>query len=604
MIERIFQRTDGYIEVSLRPDKNYIACQMMYSVGTDSDRSDWKPASVYPSLDDEFVLNGCDYLWNEAQSSGTVRLCETKQNAIWWNPYINIGSVQAEVQIKVSFITVDGDYEDTGSVSVQSGGILYLNDWPQYLGEAGSAKPEPGERKWAISGQGRSSFIWMKHREQLPTIQVPLHADGTYDIYFGMKHSGIHFLARINDEPFTRLITSGTTDCLNFSNYQGKQNKEVFWKRQKLQRGFLEIAILQDSVLRDRDFGRLSYIKLVPCGAETTDSNVRAKESVRNSRIPELILYYEPYSYALHGFHDAKSMNEIMLEEFLRMNPHEITCQTVRVGARSLHWSRIVERVNQSATDDFNQVNEDSMKLGTQCDILLESSQYMRNVAPNTRFTANVGMNRPYLWNPGLSDTFTNEHRDYVKNGDFDYAIPEVRAYAKSILHEIIGNYDIDGLVLDYMRNYLNQSVDSLTDLCRDVKRWLDEKGRRTGKTLELKVRIPAEQVVYYKAMKQCAAERLVDGIIPSNHVTADPLPPVEHYQHLCKGTGVKVYGCIDGWRWILGHHAKTGVLRMAHSPESINRYIEHYTKLGVDGIFVYQGDQVTGNPYLFNLLR
>ncbi|TMV42965.1 hypothetical protein FE783_36645 [Paenibacillus mesophilus] len=169
----------------------------------------------------------------------------------------------------------------------------------------------------------------------------------------------------------------------------------------------------------------------------------------------------------------------------------------VRVGARSLHWSRIVERVNQSATDDFNQVNEDSMKLGTQCDILLESSQYMRDVAPNTRFTANVGMNRPYLWNPRLSDAFTNEHRDYVKNGDFDYAIPEVRAYAKSILHEIIVNYDIDGLVLDYMRNYLNQSVDSLTDLCRDVKRWLDEKGRKTGKSLELKVRIPSEQIVY-----------------------------------------------------------------------------------------------------------
>ncbi|MDF2659611.1 MAG: hypothetical protein K0Q94_2402, partial [Paenibacillus sp.] len=44
MIERIFQRTDGYIEVSLQPDKKYIACQMLYSVGADSERSDWKPA--------------------------------------------------------------------------------------------------------------------------------------------------------------------------------------------------------------------------------------------------------------------------------------------------------------------------------------------------------------------------------------------------------------------------------------------------------------------------------------------------------------------------------------------------------------------------------
>ncbi|RKN82154.1 hypothetical protein [Paenibacillus ginsengarvi] len=604
MIEQMFQRTDGYVQVNLQPKTGYIACQMFYRIETDSEHSDWKPASVYPSLDGEFVLNGCDYIWNEAQASGTVRLCETKQYALWWNPYLNIGSIQAEVQVKLSFITIDGDYEDIGSVSIASEGVLYFNDWPRYLGEGGSYNPQPGEQKWAISGQGHGSFIWMKVKEQHPAIRVPLPADGEYHIYFGMKHSGLHFLARIDDEPYTRLITSGTTDCLNFSNYQGKQNKEVFWKRAKLRHGCLEISVMQDSVQRDREFGRLSYIKLVPCGAEEAESGFGSVENARTSRIPELILYYEPYSYALHGFHDAETMNEIMLEEFLRLNPHEISCQTVRVGAKSLHWSRIVERMNQSAMDDFNQVNEDSAKLGTRCDILQESSRYLRVREPNVRFTANVGMNRPYLWNPGLSDTFTNEHRDYVKNGDFDYAIPEVRDYAKSILFELIDNYDIDGIVLDYMRNYLNQSVDSLTDLCRDVKRRLDEKGRQTGKTLELKVRIPAEQIVYYKSMKLCVAERLVDGIIPSNHATAEPLPPVEHYQQLCKGTGVKVYGCIDGWRWILGHHAKTGILRMAHSPESINRYIEHYTKLGVDGIFVYQGDQVTGNPYLFNLFR
>ncbi|MDF2720802.1 MAG: hypothetical protein K0Q59_477 [Paenibacillus sp.] len=603
MIERIVQRTDGYVQVDLQPKDGYVACQMFFRTDDDSEQADWRPASVYPTLDDEFVLNGCDYIWNEAQTSGTVRLCETKQHAVWWNPYLNIGSIRTHVQIRMSFVTIDGDYEDTGSVAVDNTQVVYLNDWAQYAGEAGSSDPQPGERKWAITGQGRGSFVWMKHREQLPPIRVPFQADGTYDIYLGMKNSGIHCLARFDDEPYTRLITSGTTDCLHFSNFQGKQNKEVYWKRKKLQNGFLEIALMQDNVQRDREFGRLAYIKLVPCAEEADEAASSGAESAPSNRIPELILYYEPYSYALHGFHDGQTMNDIMLEEFLRLKPKEITCQTVRVGMRALHWSRIADRV-QAAKDDFFQENTDSMQLGTRCDILLESTQYIRKAAPGVRFTANVGMNRPYLWNPGLSDTFTNEHRDYVKNGDFDYAIPEVRAYAKSILYEIIDNYDIDGLMLDYMRNYLNQSVDSLTDLCRDVKRRLDEKGRRTGKTMDLKVRIPAEQIVYYRAMKQCAAERLVDGIIPSNHVTADPIPPVEHYLHLCQGTGVKVYGCIDGWRGSVGHHAKTGVLRTAHSPESINRYIDYYAKLGVDGIFVYQGDQVTGNPYLYNLFR
>jgi hypothetical protein len=600
LITQIAQRTDGYVEVNFEPN-DYIACQMFYRLKDDSGRSEWKPASVYPSLEGEFVVNGCDYIWNEAQTSGTVRLSETKLHAVWWNAYLNIGAYEGEAEVKVAFITTDGDYEDHGSISLADQGILYYSDWMQYAGDDGSPNPAAGDGKWAIAGRGRGSYMTMKHREPHPPIRVPLQAEGVYDIYFGTRSSGLHLLARVNEEPFTRLVTGGTTDALHLSNFRGKQNKEIYWKRQSLQPGFLELAMMQDSVRRDRDFGALAYIKLVPVKQQAAHAKTD-RSSALGSRIPGLILYYEPYSYALHGFHDADTMNDIMLEEFLRLNPQEITCQTVRVGARALHWSRIVARVDQSSQDDFFQVNDDSMRLGVQCDILEATSRYIRAAAPNIKFTANVGMNRPYLWNPGLSDTFTNEHREYIKTGDFDYAIPEVRAYAKSILFEIIDNYDIDGLMLDYMRNYLNQSEASLADLCRDVKGRLDEKGRRVGKKLELKVRIPAEQIVYYRGMKQCVAERLVDGIIPSNHVTADPLPPVEHYVRLCQGTGVRVYGCIDGWRGALGSHAKTGVIRLGHSPDSLRRYIDQFTQLGVDGIFVYQADQMTGNPYLFNL--
>jgi hypothetical protein len=37
----------------------------------------------------------------------------------------------------------------------------------------------------------------------------------------------------------------------------------------------------------------------------------------------------------------------------------------------------------------------------------------------------------------------------------------------------------------------------------------------------------------------------------------------------------------------------------MAHSPQDLLRYIDHYTNLGVDGIFIYQADQFTANPFL-----
>jgi hypothetical protein len=107
-----------------------------------------------------------------------------------------------------------------------------------------------------------------------------------YDIYFGLKQSGAHFMARIDDGPFSRIITTGNTEDLTASHFKAKLNKELFWKRRQLCNGSLEIAQLQETIGRDYDFGRLAYIKLVP-GEER--SRAGASVSVR-PKIPELIL--------------------------------------------------------------------------------------------------------------------------------------------------------------------------------------------------------------------------------------------------------------------------------------------------------------------------
>jgi hypothetical protein len=129
----------------------------------------------------------------------------------------------------------------------------------------------------------------------------------------------------------------------------------------------------------------------------------------------------------MHGFTDAETMNGVMLEEF---HPREITCQAVRIGMKAQYWSRLLEKVDQAAIDDGNQQFDDPMKLLANCDILRESIRYLRDKGSGVRFTANVGMNRPYMTVPALSEKFAKDHPEYVKNGDFDYSIPEVRAYA------------------------------------------------------------------------------------------------------------------------------------------------------------------------------
>lgn len=53
-------------------------------------------------------------------TSGIVRLSETKRSAVWWNPYLNLGCFEGEVLLKVTFLTVEGDYEERAALLLQT----------------------------------------------------------------------------------------------------------------------------------------------------------------------------------------------------------------------------------------------------------------------------------------------------------------------------------------------------------------------------------------------------------------------------------------------------------------------------------------------------
>ncbi|MBP1993407.1 hypothetical protein [Paenibacillus eucommiae] len=635
MIQSLKQRRDNLVELKLTGENDYVSCQVLYKAAGD----DWYTASIYADLEAETALNGSSFLWNQAQAMGIVRLYGKSEPILYWNPYINLGEYVGVVSVKVISVTTSGVIEAVEHMSLEPSGVIYLQNWAEYLGDNASWDPQQGEGNWKLSpagAGGKSSQIGAKYKEQLPAFRIPLNTVGEYDIHFGFGSGTPRFLARTEGEAYRRFITPGNSMDLLQSDYGGKQNKEIFWKRCSIDHGYIEITQLQESIVNHYDFVPLDYVKLVPLEAaetvavEGSDRSAeseglawRQKEDSSASKLktPELILYYEPYSYTLHGFHDAETMNSIMLEEFMRLNPQEINCQTIRIGMKSLHHSSFLEKLNLPSMTDENTIIDDPVKLVNSCDILQESIQYMKdhmkdhmedwqkdsaleasnhssNVKP-VRFTANIGMNRPYLGIPELSEKFVRDHPQWIKDGDLDYSVAPVRQYALAVIHELIEKYDIDGLVFDYMRHYANQSVETLIEIIRSTREKLIEKERMTGRKLELKVRIPADQPIYYKAMEICVAEHLLDGIVPSNLVSSEPLPPVEHYLKLCSGTQVKVFGCIDGWKWSIGSEARAGSLDMAHTPNDLKSYFEHYESLGVDGIYMYQGDQFTSNPYL-----
>lgn len=648
MIDSIKARKDRLVEIRLADAKRerLISCEASFA----SDGENWRPAAIYPDLSGDFALDGNTFVWNQAVAMGIVRLSDAPA-AIYWNSYLNLGAYTGDVRLRLVFLTEDGEYEEQRSVRLDQSDAVYLQDWTRYLGDDGTANPREGDGKWKL-GKGRTGpFVSMAFHEKLPPLRIPVQVEGWYDIYFGTPGGSLRFLVRAGSAPCARVVTP----LLTAGHQAGKADQEIYWTRAYLNHDEIEIVQLQETIVSHYDFGKLAYVKLVPAAREQaaesmkgttagmssqafacdggsgsegdiselagrnsdsgSDSGIAGNSkggdrheadgerafAPLSSRPRELILFYEPYSYSLHGFHDAESMNGVMLEEFLRLRPTEITCQTVRIGMKSLHHSRLVERLNEPAVTDFKTVIDDPVKLVANCDILRETASYARS--RGVRLTANIGMNRPYLWNKPLSEAFVRQNPHLVKDGDLDYGDPEVRRYALGIIEEIVLDYEVDGLVFDYMRHFKNQTVESLVETISTTKAYMRQKERLTGAKLELKVRVPADQAVYYRALQLCAERGDVDGIIPSNLLTSEPLPPIAHYMRLKRDTGVKVYGCIDGWKHYLASEPRAGAMLLPHSPSDIRRYVAAYDKLGVDGLFIYQADELSGNPYLNKLL-
>lgn len=588
MIESIKQLSNHLVQFRLKPGGDYVAMQIQFSI----DGLSWSPAPLYPDLDPDTTLNGSTFLWNQAQTEGTLRLRNKKDLECYWNPYLKLRTYVGLVQLKIGFITTCDFYEELHELSIEQTEILFLDDWDTYISQSADPDAVSANNKWDVIRATFGNAVGLKSPKSPPPLRIFLPVQGVYDIYFGIATGGLRCKIKLGDESYSRFEGNGSR---YIAGPEGKYHTELYWQRKQLNPDWLEIAVTHRTTTGHHRFGWLAYIKLVPFKSDGETGS----RSIYSRKCNHLTLYYEPYSYSIEGLHDAESMNSQMLEEFLQLQPREIACQTVRIGSKSLHHSNFLERFDQKARADDNSINDDFVILAQNCDILKETVQYAHKRNENTLVTACIGMNRPYLWNPTLSEKFIRENSSMIRGGDLDYTIPEVQAYALQIIEELIFQYDIDGLIFDYMRHYLNQTVDTLEETIGETRRMLNDKQKLDGKKRELKIRFPADQFHYYHAMKVCVAKRYIDALIPSNFVTTFPLPAVEPYVQLCRGTNVKVFGCIDGWVAVPDSDPRIGAAPMHHSPKDVAEAIDHYTERGVDGIFVYQADQFTANPYL-----
>ena len=131
-----------------------------------------------------------------------------------------------------------------------------------------------------------------------------------------------------------------------------------------------------------------------------------------------------------------------------------------------------------------------------------------------------VRMNDPHLGHPYLQSPL-------YQDGLLNYERQEVRDYYFSLIHEVVEEYDSEGLELDWLRCSTCcpspaslQNVDMMTSWFSDIRALTEAKARRTGRRFPLGMRIPGD----YKRMREIGIDvevlvkdGLLDFICPTN---------------------------------------------------------------------------------------
>ena len=139
-----------------------------------------------------------------------------------------------------------------------------------------------------------------------------------------------------------------------------------------------------------------------------------------------------------------------------------------------------------------------------------------------------------------------------------DYGLPQIRDLAFAFCREVCGNYDVDGIELDFFRHAFffrcsadNQpcgaaELEAMTALLRRIRAMTEELGRWRGRPILVAIRVP-DSVEYCRFigldLEKWLGEGLTDLLIVSGYTQ---LNPWEYSVKLGHKYGVKVYPSLD----------------------------------------------------------
>ena len=151
-------------------------------------------------------------------------------------------------------------------------------------------------------------------------------------------------------------------------------------------------------------------------------------------------------------------------------------------------------------------------------------------------------------------------HSDWVVpcwwwQGNWNYAVPEVRALQLSVLRELAENYEFDGIQLDFSRSIPHLPLgrqwelkDHLTELVRTARQMTREVADRRGRPLLLGAKVPSNLEgcrVDGFDVETWAGEGLVDFFTIGNRSVDVDLAA---YRRITAGRDIKLQPTLDGW--------------------------------------------------------
>lgn len=230
--------------------------------------------------------------------------------------------------------------------------------------------------------------------------------------------------------------------------------------------------------------------------------------------------------------------------------------------------TKVGEQYGKRFGDDFNELYAPAMRglkrAGT--DPLKFVTGYMKSKGYEVLASVRMGdtHHRKLDINDHFCSMFAIENPQYViKQPDgrtnetaLDYTYPEVREHRFAIMKEIVSEYNVDGLLLDFTRwakffprDEGIKKAPIMTEFVKAIYNMMeDQANKKCRSKLKLVVKIPESVNACWLAgidIKTWVDNRLVDCVIVSTWNNTDPQLPIEEFTKYTKPAGVKTYAAM-----------------------------------------------------------